>query len=371
MTARFFALGEVAEVRRGTTITQKQARPGSIPVVAGGMDMAYFHDTANRNGNVITISGSGANAGFVNFWEQPIFASDCSTVEPKIDDLDIRYTYYFLKSKQEHINSLRSGAAQPHVYPRDLMPLQIPLPPLSEQRRLVDLLSRAESIVRLRREAQAKTAELIPTLFLDMFGDPASNPKGCDVVSFADVIGFTRYGPRFPNREYSETLKGGRVLRTTDIKSDGTISADEAPILPMTDDEIERYSLEPNTIVITRTGATIGKVALYEHSEEPAVAGAYLIEVRLSERVLPQYILNLLMSSYGQQRLTSGARAVAQPNLNVPTITAIPTPIPPIELQRRFAAKVEAVRAITTQQAAALATAQATFDALLHRSFQK
>jgi type I restriction enzyme S subunit len=278
---------------------------------------------------------------------------------------------YFFRHAEPILAHQGQGSTFTAIGRAEIAALTLRLPSLEEQHRLVDLLSRAEGIVRLRREAKRKTAELVPALFLDMFGDPASNPNGWPVVPFADVIGFTRYGPRFPNREYSETLKGGRVLRTTDIKSDGTISADEAPILPMTDEEIGKYALNPNTIVVTRTGATIGKVALYEHSEEPAVAGAYLIEVRLGERVLPQYILNLLMSQYGQQRLTSGARAVAQPNLNVPTISAIPVPIPPSDLQRQFASKVEAVRAIASQQAAALATAQATFDALLHQSFRR
>lgn len=134
-------LGDVCNVRRGSVITKKKANPGDVPVIAGGIGPAYYHDTPNRDANVITVSGSGANAGFVNFFDRPIWASDCSTVQPIGEELDVRYVYLFLLSMQEFINeNLRQGAAQPHVYPKDLSKLDIPLPPLEEQKRIVTVL---------------------------------------------------------------------------------------------------------------------------------------------------------------------------------------------------------------------------------------
>lgn len=131
-------LGDVCLVKRGTTITQKEATQGNIPVVAGGLKPTYFHNVSNREGNVITISGSGANAGFVNFWDEPIFASDCSTVEVKRHDLSVHFVYYFLLSQQDFIyKELRSGAAQPHVYGKDIAKLLIPFPPLVTQQKIV------------------------------------------------------------------------------------------------------------------------------------------------------------------------------------------------------------------------------------------
>lgn len=138
MSYKYCKLGEVCLVQRGTTITQKQAIDGDIPVVAGGLKPTYFHNKANRFNSTITISGSGANAGFVNMWKQPIFASDCSTVEVKDTDIDIVYVYYFLLSKQGYIyENLRSGAAQPHVYGKDIAQLDINIPPLTVQKKIV------------------------------------------------------------------------------------------------------------------------------------------------------------------------------------------------------------------------------------------
>lgn len=372
MTVRVVALSEVAEVKRGTTITQKQTRPGHVPVVAGGMDMAYFHDTANRDGNVITISGSGANAGFVNFWEQPIFASDCSTVEPKADDLNVRYAFFFLKSKQDQINSLRSGAAQPHVYPRDLMQLQIPLPPLAEQRRLVDLLSRAEGIVRLRREAQAKAAEIIPTLFLDMFGDPASNPKGWPLVPIGELVDRFEGGKNVQAGDEETALY--RILKISAVTS-GTYIETESKPAPTDFEPPESYFVKSGDLLFSRanTETLVGAVALVDQTDGKALLPDKLWRFvwRDETSILPSFALSLFQQSSIRLMLSSIASGTggSMKNISQAKLKTLRLPIPPVELQRKFAAKVEILRAVGAQQINALATSQATFDALLYQAF--
>jgi len=165
-------LGDTCEVKRGTTITEKQAQAGDVPVVAGGLTYSYTHNTANRKGNVITVSGSGANAGYVNFWKQPIFASDCSTIQSLSEAIDIRFVFYFLKSKQQFINStLRSGAAQPHVYAKDIAQMMMPLPPIAEQKRIAAILDKADEIRRKREQTIAKLDQLAQSIFVEMFKD--------------------------------------------------------------------------------------------------------------------------------------------------------------------------------------------------------
>ena len=129
-------LGEVATLQKGKSITSKDLKEGSVKVVAGGIDFAYFHNEANRPANIITVSASGANAGFVNFWKEPIFASDCTTILAK-DELFTKYIFNFLKANQEIVFHLQKGAAQPHVYADDLKSLNIPLPPLDVQKSIV------------------------------------------------------------------------------------------------------------------------------------------------------------------------------------------------------------------------------------------
>ena len=118
-------LGTIAEIVKGKSITKAETIEGDVKVVAGGLDYAYLHNEANREANIITISASGANAGFVNYWDEPIFASDCTTVKGK-SDIETLFLYNFLQSIQEQIYYLQRGSGQPHVYPADISSLQIP-----------------------------------------------------------------------------------------------------------------------------------------------------------------------------------------------------------------------------------------------------
>lgn len=118
-------LGSKVTIKKGKNITKATIRPGDVPVVAGGLQPAYYHDTANTIGPVITISASGANAGFTNIYYQNVWASDCSY----IDASSTQHTYFFytlLQNNQYAITHMQKGSAQPHVYPEDLKRLEIP-----------------------------------------------------------------------------------------------------------------------------------------------------------------------------------------------------------------------------------------------------
>jgi restriction endonuclease S subunit len=136
---KLFKLGEICQITKGKTITRATAIEGLIPVIGGGLGPTYYHNQANFNPPVITISASGANAGFVNYWKCPIWASDCTTItELANSPASIEYIYKYLQSKQEFINTeLRRGSAQPHVYSSDIANLDIYVPSPKEQLRVV------------------------------------------------------------------------------------------------------------------------------------------------------------------------------------------------------------------------------------------
>ena len=115
-------LGDVVNVKKGKNITKNSVTEGTVPVVAGGLTPAYFHDTANVVSPVVTISASGANSGYVNLYHEDIWASDCSYINSASTDC-LYYFFIFLQSRQREIFGLQKGSAQPHVYPKDLMKL--------------------------------------------------------------------------------------------------------------------------------------------------------------------------------------------------------------------------------------------------------
>lgn len=129
------------EVSKGQVITRADVRIGEIPVVAGGMEPAYYCDKYNRDGFTVTISASGANAGYVNLYKGKIFASDCSTIS-EAPNYDVRYIYYLLLNKQNEIYDAQTGGAQPHIHPKDIYKLPIVYTSnISEQQAIASALS--------------------------------------------------------------------------------------------------------------------------------------------------------------------------------------------------------------------------------------
>ena len=129
------------EVSKGQVITRADVRIGEIPVIAGGMEPAYYCDKYNRNGFTVTISASGANAGYVNLYKGKIFASDCSTIS-EAPNYDVRYIYYLLLNKQNEIYDAQTGGAQPHIHPNDIYKLPIVYTSnISEQQAIASALS--------------------------------------------------------------------------------------------------------------------------------------------------------------------------------------------------------------------------------------
>lgn len=119
-------LGNIAKFRRGKTITKKQTIKGSIPVVAGGKEPAYYHNKSNTYEPVITVSASG-NAGFTRMYYQKIWASDCSFLDINSTN-NLYYVYTFLKYKQEDIYAMQKGACQQHVNAKEINNMELLIP---------------------------------------------------------------------------------------------------------------------------------------------------------------------------------------------------------------------------------------------------
>ena len=133
-------LGEVASIQKGKLITETTLVPGNIPVVAGGKRPAYFHNCANRLGKTVTVSASGASAGYVAYWDKPIFASDCSTIGDG-STYSIEFVFHQLVLGQDAIYRAQTGGAQPHIHAKDLAPLSLTMPSLREQHAIATILS--------------------------------------------------------------------------------------------------------------------------------------------------------------------------------------------------------------------------------------
>ena len=148
-------LGDIVSINKGQLITEKNAQDGTIPVIAGGKKPSYYHSFSNRQGKTITISASGANAGYVGFYTEPIFASDCSTIGEN-DRYSIEFIYYQLLMLQETIYYAQTGGAQPHIHPKDLKPLLVNYTNLKEQKAIAQVLSDMDAEIEALEEKLEK-----------------------------------------------------------------------------------------------------------------------------------------------------------------------------------------------------------------------
>lgn len=124
---RYGKLGDVVEFKRGKTVTKKETTEGKVPVVAGGLEPAYYHNVANTGCPVITVSGSGANAGFCRLYTTEIWASDCSFADQYMTD-NLLFVYLSIKVLSNGFKQCQRGSAQPHVYPKHVNALEILIP---------------------------------------------------------------------------------------------------------------------------------------------------------------------------------------------------------------------------------------------------
>lgn len=174
-------------------------------------------------------------------------------------------------------------------------------------------------------------------------------PEGWVWTNLDQLKLFSIYGPRFSSNDYVN--EGTVVLRTTDISEGGKVDLSSAPKLRLSAAEVEKYKLISGDLVFTRTGATIGKTAIF-NDEVEAIPGAYLIHFRL---VIPAatawYVYRFFQSVPGQERLLAGRLGIGQPNLNAPSIEAIPIPLPPVTEQQRILAAVDVHLPIVEQNA--------------------
>ncbi|MBI5890195.1 MAG: restriction endonuclease subunit S [Nitrosomonadales bacterium] len=287
--------------------------------------------------------------------------SHLAVIVPNKEKLLPEYLYYWSLSYDPR--SQAQTTSLPSLPLSLIKAALMPMPPLSEQRRIVDILSRAEGIVRLRRDAEKKAAELIPALFLDMFGDPATNPKGWTTAPFGAIGTLDRGKSRHRPRDAAE-LYGGAYpfIQTGDVaNSGGRITGYTTTYSEL---GLAQSRLWPRGTLCITIAANIAKTGVLDFDScFPDSVVGFLP----GELVRTEYVQSWL--GFLQPTLEANAPQAAQKNINLEILRNLPVPVPPLDLQNVFDQRCAEIFSIQTQQTTATAKAQATFDALLAQVF--
>ncbi len=309
-------LTEFVSLQRGTTITKKDITEGNIPVIAGGQKPAYFHNQPNRDPQTITISSSGAYAGFVSFHDYPIFASDCFTVVSKDSNLNQRFLFHLLKSKQQIIYQMQTGGGQPHVYARDFEDFEIPLPPVEVQQQIVDELEGYQKIIDGCRQV---VENYKPTIDID---------PSWEVVELGEVCKTSSGGT--PLKSNKKFYDGGVIpWMTSGEVNQGMITKIKQTITQEGLDNSSAKIFDVNTVCVAMYGATVGKVGLLkvQSSTNQAVCG-----ISPGSDYLPEFLYYILRSK--ENEMISKSVGGAQPNISQTIIKSLKIPKTPLGEQK-------------------------------------
>lgn len=293
---------------KGKSITKQQTQKGNIPVVAGGIDFAYLHNVANRKANVITISASGANAGFVNFWDKPIWASDCSTMQSNDEKtISIRYIYEELKALQKVVYDLQKGNAQPHVYIDDIKKIRIPLPPFDIQQKIVDEIEEIEK----KNLVLEKNIQKLNTQKNVLISSATTFKQ----FRLGDLI-ILEYGKALPKYERNKGIYP--VVGSNGI-----------------DGYHDSYMLEGPNIIVGRKGS-VGKINLIQNNCNP-IDTCYYVKIK-NNNLLDFYYCYQLLLGLNLESLNVG---MGPGGLNRNSAYAISVKIPPLSEQQKIVAQIE------------------------------
>ena len=299
------------------------------------------------------------------------FNQDIKAIQISSEKVLSDFVYWFLRGREREVlaQGVKKGATVHSLQSGYLEKLEIPLLPLGEQRRLIDLLSRAEKIVRMRREAEQKAKEIIPALFLDMFGDQATNPKGWDVRQTGEVIRSAQYGT---STKAAADGAGLPMIRMGNVDFAGRMTLNDIKFVVLPPGDRAKYKLVSGDILFNRTNSKdlVGKTGIWRDDRE-AVAASYFIRVRVDESLIaPEYLWAFMNSRHMKAVLFGTARgAIGQSNINAEELRGLTVPIPPVELQRRFSLNVVQALGLENQQSLATMQSDQAFQSLLARVF--
>ena len=289
------------------------------------------------------------------------FNQDIKAITPKNGSLLPAFLFWMLKGQEAQILRIgvKKGATVHSLSNGFLESLRFFLPPLDEQRRIVGLLDRAAEIRRRADAARGRARAIIPALFLDTFGDPATNPKGWPVVTVGDLLESAAYGTSQKAHDSGERIP---MIRMGNVTTGGQLDTIDLKHIAISGPEREKAELLEGDLLFNRTNSKelVGKTGLWDGRFE-AVAASYFIRLRVKRDLSsPSYLWSFFNTRYMKRALFDTARgAIGQANINAKELRAFRVAAPPLDLQAAFADQTQRLEALARHLDAAAAKAEA------------
>jgi type I restriction enzyme S subunit len=277
---------------------------------------------------------------------------------------------YFLFSPlgQQQILSSFHGAAIGGIAQDFVRNVHVPLAPLTEQERIVKLLDGADELRKLRARADRRTAEFIPALFYEMFGDVDRFPVN-SLNAVAEVVSGVAKGRRF-NGQQTVVVP---YVRVANVQA-GYLDLTELKTIEALPEEVDQLSLRRGDVLLTEGGDfdKLGRGAMLEQDLPTCIHQKHVFRVRCNQQaLLPDYFAKFLLTPAAKSYFLRCAKKTSNlASINMTQLRALPVPVPPLSLQREFAARLAEMRALEQAQAESRRRLDALFASLLDRAFK-
>ena len=286
------------------------------------------------------------------------------------DNIDTKFLYYFLQSQNNYFNRMSSGATVKGIKVAHIMDLEIPLPPLAEQKKIAAILDAADQLRQKDQQLIDHYAALSQSLFLEMFGDVFANTKLFEMYSLGDLVDKVQIGPFGSQLHKKDYIEGGVPLVNPVHIVDSKIVVDSSFTLSKEKFEsLPNYHLQLNDIVMGRRGE-MGRCAVVGENESGFFCGTGSLFLRPNNAVTSEFLLRAIMSKSGKDYLERNAQGVTMKNLNKKIILNMRISVPPIELQDKFCDSIKKIAQQKRIAQANLSKSKSLFNSLLQKAFK-
>lgn len=337
---------------------------GLYDYLNGGICPSGKWDSYNTPANTVTISEGGNSCGYVNFMKQPFWCgAHCYYLFNTLSNT--KYLYYVLKSQQDRLMKIRSGACMPNIKKSDLGDFEIVYETDElEQKRIVEILSKCEKIIVSRKQQLQQLDELVKARFVELFGNPVKNDMGWKCKPLNDVcdgIGDGLHGtPEYDDNGGYPFINGNNLI-------DGEIVITSATKM-VSEETYKKHIIDisPNAILISING-TLGKLAFY--NGEKVMLGKSACYCNLKTNINKFFVYGVMKSDSFAEFLDNSSTKSTIKNVGLKAMREYKLILPPTELQEQFATFVKQVDKSKVVVQKALDEAQTLFDSLMQEYF--
>ena len=367
-------LSDICNPKQWKTIPTGDLLDEGYPVYGANGIIGYY-SKYNHENPVIAVTCRGATCGSINITVPNAYVTgNAMCLDDVRNDVDINYLYYCLKYYD--FNNVISGSAQPQITRQGMDKIYISICCHDEQCEIVDRLKKIENVINFRKQEIELLDKLIKARFVELFGDPVSNPKKWNVKKLKDLSIQINSGntPKGGAENYVE--EGIVFFRSQNVWKDRLEMDDIAYIDAKTHASMKRSSLKHGDILMTKTGrintenSSLGRAALYLGEDDMANVNGHVYFIRLKPEVNNKFILRILVSPEYRDLIRSVCvGGIDKRQLNKEHIEDFPIICPPSDIVEKYVAFVDQVDKSKVAVQKALDETKLLFDSLMQKYF--